>query len=338
MRFVDRNKLLIIICIIFILSLLSGSIILNYFYDGKIPRTSFLTDDLGKVISAAPFAPSLSFPFGTDRNGYDMFFKVLQGAQYTLGAAIIISLLSFAISFIVGVIGGFRNTKLKAVSNNIFTAFYFIPQSIIAYNILYPLLWEPYEGFTTTFTERLIWQVIVIALITVPTTAILIANEIKLILQKEFITSAKVLGGRNLFLLQKHVLPHLKLQLFMIFPKIIIQVLLIIAHLGFFLLFFGGTNVCYGPYCDPPSPIVQEWSGLMAMNLKELTNAWWIFMAPMIFFTLTILSLNGITKGLQGVLKKERKLQMSSIEQRKEQKEVIDIQQNGSENKFEFTS
>ncbi|WJV29808.1 hypothetical protein QTG56_01165 [Rossellomorea sp. AcN35-11] len=58
----------------------------------------------------------------------------------------------------------------------------------------------------------------------------------------------------------------------------------------------------------PPKPIVNEWSGLMAMNFNELFNAWWIFMVPMLFFSLTILSLNGITKGLEGMVSSEQKM------------------------------
>jgi peptide/nickel transport system permease protein len=297
-----KAKILIIICISFVLLLAAGSLTFNFLFEGKIPQTLLTYSQEGKVIGKAPYAPSMDHPLGTDRNGYDMFYKVLQGAHYTLGAAVVISLLSFAISYIFGVLWGFMNSANQFVSQTVLSSLYFIPQSIIAYNILFPLLWEPPGGFDTTFTERVMLTVMTLAMITVPTTAVLISNETREILKKEFIVSAKVLGGSKLFLFKKHVMPHLKLRLFIIYPKIVIQVLLIIAHLGFFQLFFGGTDVCYGPFCDPPKPIVQEWSGLMAMNFDELFNAWWIFMAPMLFFSLTILSLNGIARGLEALL------------------------------------
>jgi peptide/nickel transport system permease protein len=304
----DRKfyKWLVILCTSIVVLMVSGSLIFNYFF-GDIPQTTLLYSEEGKIIDGAPFKPSLEFPFGTNRDGYDMFFIVLQGAQYTLGAAIAISLLSFLVSFIIGIAGGFINTSSKYITQTIFTSFYFIPQSIIAYNILHPLLWEPPQGFQTTFTERIVWQIIVLALITVPTTAILIANETREILKKEFILSARVLGGSKLFLFKKHLLPHLRLRLFIVFPKILIQVLLIIAHLGFFQLYFGGTDVCYGAFCDPPKPFVNEWAGVMAMSYREIYNAWWIFMAPMLFFSLTIMSLNGVAKGLEGLSVKEKR-------------------------------
>ncbi|BCB04002.1 ABC transporter permease [Bacillus sp. KH172YL63] len=301
MRTFNKHHISISVGVLFIVVLVGWSVIFHL-SDGKIPNTFILYDDGGKIIGDAPFPPSADFPFGTDRKGDELLYKVIQGAQYTLGAAIVISLVSFLLSFIIGVAGGFTSLRAKKWTQSVFTAFYFIPQSIIAYNILYPLLWEPPQGFETSFGERVILQVITLAVITAPTTAILLSNETGQILEKEFVTSARVLGGSKFFIFKKHVLPHLKMRLFIIFPKITIQVLLILAHLGFFKLYFGGTDVCYGPFCDPPKPIVQEWASIMSMSFIELSNAWWIFMVPMTFFALTILSLTGIAKGVEGLL------------------------------------
>ncbi|MDX8342508.1 ABC transporter permease [Rossellomorea sp. YZS02] len=321
MKMWSRHHFTIAICLLFIVVLVGWSLIFNV-ADGEIPNTFVQYDDEGRIIGDAPFPPSTNFPFGTDREGDDLFYKVLEGAQYTIGAAIIISLLSFALSFVIGVAGGFTKSRGKKWTQSVFTSFYFIPQSIIAFNILYPLLWEPPQGFETSFIERVVWQSITLAVITAPTTAILLSNETREILDKEFVTCARVLGGSRFFLFRKHVLPHLKLRLFIIFPKITIQVLLIIAHLGFFDLFFGGTDVCYGPACDPPKPFVQEWASIMSMSFVELTNAWWIFIIPMTFFALTILALTGIARGLEGLLEEEEVKVLSVKREMNDRKEI----------------
>jgi peptide/nickel transport system permease protein len=293
------------ICSSSILLLLISSLVYNLIPDIDTPQMLLLRDGNGRIIGDAPFAPSWEFPFGTDRDGYDIGYKLLEGAIYTIGAAIIISLLSFIVSFGIGVIGGFSTLRIKSFAHKFFTSFYFIPQSIIAYNILYPVIWEPLEGFTTTLSERIIIEIIVLTVITVPTTSILISNETEQILSEEFIISARVLGGSPWFIFYKHVLPHMKMRLFIIFPKIIIQMLLIIAHLGFFTLYFGGTNVCYTPFCHPPEPFIQEWSGMMGTSYKELGLSWWIFMGPLLCFTGTILLLNGFTKCIEGLIDHE---------------------------------
>ncbi|MEG9298525.1 hypothetical protein V6B33_18840 [Mangrovibacillus sp. Mu-81] len=285
-----------------ILLLLLSSILYNLNPDKEIPQMLLLRDSGGKIIGDAPFPPSFQFLFGTDREGFDVGYKLLEGAQYTIGAAILISLLTFILAFIIGVFGGFTRWKVKVCAHKFFTSFYFIPQAILAYNILYPVIWEPAEGFTTTLSERMIIEILVLAIIIAPTTAILISNETEQILGEEFITSARVLGGSSYFIFYKHLMPHLKMRLFLIYPKIVIQALLIIAHLGFFTLFFGGTDVCYTPYCHPPKPIIQEWSGMMGTNYKELGLSWWIFMAPLFSFAMTILLLNGVAKCLEGLV------------------------------------
>ncbi|WP_406687754.1 ABC transporter permease [Rossellomorea vietnamensis] len=326
MRKWNRHHVTISICLLFIVVLVGWSLVFNL-TDAKIPNTYILYDDEANIIGDAPFPPSADFPFGTDREGDHLFYKVLEGAQYTIGAAILISLLSFILSFAVGVMGGFTTSRAKKWTQSIFTSFYFIPQSIIAFNMLYPLLWEPRQGFETSFTERVIWQSIALAVIMAPTTAILLSNETRQILDKEFVTCARVLGGSKTFLFKNHVLPHLKPRLFIIFPKIMIQALLIIAHLGFFDLYFGGTDVCYGPMCPPPQPFVQEWASIMSQSFVELTNAWWIFMIPMFFFALTILSLTGIARGLEGLLE-EDEVRAGSVEKKKsERKENVPMKE-----------
>ncbi|MGR3764348.1 hypothetical protein [Rossellomorea sp. NS-SX7] len=285
-----------------ILVLMISSLIYNLGPEKVIPQTIIDYDENGKISGGAPFPPSLQIPFGTDREGFHIGYKLLEGAGVTLGSAILISLISFSLAFGIGVIGGFTKLRIKAVSHKFFTSFYFIPQSIIAYNILYPVLWEPVQGFTTTLPERIIIEILVLAIIVTPTTAILISNETEQILGEEFITSARVLGGSPLLIFHKHLIPHLKIRLFVIYPKVVIQILLVIAHLGFFTLYFGGTDVCYEPFCDPPKPIIQEWSGLMGTSYQELGLSWWIFMGPMICFAITILLLNGITKCIEGLM------------------------------------
>jgi peptide/nickel transport system permease protein len=285
-----------------ILLLLLSSILYNLRPDKEIPQMLLLREDSGRIIGDAPFPPSIQFPFGTDREGFNIGYKLLEGAQYTLGAAILVSLLTFILAFMIGVFGGFTKWKVKAFVHKLFTSFYFIPQAIIAYNILYPVIWEPVEGFTTTLSERMVIEILILAIIIAPTTAILISNETEQILGEEFITSARVLGGSSFFIFYKHLMPHLKMRLFIIYPKIVIQTLLLIAHLGFFTLFFGGTDVCYTPYCHPPKPIIQEWSGMMGTNYHEFGLSWWIFMAPMFSFALTILLLNGMAKCIEGLI------------------------------------
>ncbi|MDP5276306.1 ABC transporter permease [Chengkuizengella axinellae] len=319
-----KHIIVIFICSTIILSLVVGSLIFNVVFNGEIPQTRVLNDDSGNLIAIAPFPPSFQFPMGTDRDGNDMFYVILKGAMYTIGVSLIISCLSFALAFVFGIIGAFTKSKSKYITQTLFTSFYFIPQSIIAYNLLFPFLWEPPGGYTTTLTERIVLQIVVLSILTLPTTAILISNEAVQLLQKEYITSAKVLGASRFFILRKHLLPHLKLRLFIIYPKIIIQVLLILAHLGFFNLFLGGTAVDH-EYGGSPAPYVNEWAGFMGTNYLELYNKAWIFLGPMFFFALTILLLNGLSKGIENLLETQLDPQIIHKKQNIKSKTIIGV-------------
>ncbi|WP_456271879.1 ABC transporter permease [Bacillus sp. AK031] len=294
---------LFIIGFIVIASLLAASIIHSIRFDSFIPQTEWVKDSSGKLIAGPPLEPDSEYLFGTDRFGYHMAFKLLQGAKFTIGAAFLTSLLGFGLSFIFGVLLAFwKKNQSRKVVTGLASSFYFVPQSIIAYNILHPILWEPPEGFAYSLTERIIYEIVMLALILIPTTALLIAEETREILKKEFIESSITLGGSAFFIFRKHVLVHLRPRLFIIFPRIVVQVLLIIAHLGIFQIYFGGTSVCYDVFCDPPMPIANEWSGLLGMYIKQINYQWWLALGPLLCFTAAILATNmmgaGIEKGL----------------------------------------
>ncbi|MEL3971696.1 ABC transporter permease subunit [Rossellomorea oryzaecorticis] len=283
-----------------ILIITLASVIHATHFDSVIPNTEWLKDSEGKVIAGPPLEPAKEYPFGTDKFGYHMFYRLLQGAKYTFGAALLVSILGFSLSFILGTFLAFWKKKgSAALLKGISSSFYFVPQSIIGYNILYPVLWEPPEGFAYTLTERVVYQVIMLALILAPTTALLIADETREILKREFIESAVTLGASPFHIFRKHVLPHLTPRLFLIFPRIIVQVLLIIAHLGIFQIYFGGTSVCYDVFCDPPMPIANEWSGLLGMYIKQINYQWWLAVGPLACFTISILAINSMSAGIE---------------------------------------
>ncbi|WP_421385293.1 ABC transporter permease [Bacillus salacetis] len=283
---------------IFLMTL--ASIIHATHFDSAIPQTEWLRDSEGNMIAGPPLEPTKDYPLGTDEFGYHMLEKLVQGAKYTFGAAFLTSLLGFSLSFLFGVLLAFwKKEGSKNVIKGLSSSFYFVPQSIIAYNILHPILWESPQGFAYSLTERVVYQIVMMALILAPTTALLIAEEVRDILKEEFIETAITLGATPFHIFRKHVIPHLRPRLFIIFPRLVVQVLLIIAHLGIFQIYFGGTSVCYDVFCDPPMPIANEWSGLLGMYIKQINYHWWLAVGPLACFTISILAINSMAAGIE---------------------------------------
>ena len=74
------------------------------------------------------------------------------------------------------------------------------------------------------------------------------------LIKKEFIISAKILGGSKFHIAKKHIFPLLKERFWILFGQQITQTLLVMTHLGLFNLYFGGTEITYGSFADLLNP------------------------------------------------------------------------------------
>lgn len=205
------------------------------------------------MLASSPFSPRLAIPLGTDELGFDMLSKVLIGAKYTILAAITISVLRMIISIPLGLIIGSYFSKFRYLSS-MFDAFHFIPLSLIALYLLSPVLFSGPNGFDYSLTERIVIEIIVLTILTVPVLAMLIGNETNELIKKEFIISAKILGGSKFHIAKKHIFPLLKERFWILFGQQITQTLLVMTHLGLFNLYFGGTEITYGSFADLLNP------------------------------------------------------------------------------------
>lgn len=284
--------------------MLLTSFIHQFVFHSYTEQTKYLKDSEGLLIAAPPFAPFENTLLGTDPEGNHLIYLVMMGAKYTILGAIAIAAISLVCAFLIGVVLGFNQDKKWQLIEQLFGVFYFIPASIIAYNLLKPILWEPEGGFTTSLMYRITFEVILISILLMPPAIIFISNETNAILKKDFIVSSKVLGASKLHLFTKHVWPELRFYLVQLSNQLMIQAILITTHLGVFQLFFGGTHVTYSLFTDPPVPIVYDWASIIGNYFRYLqTNAPWLVYVPLILLILFILSVLGITRGIKQVMK-----------------------------------
>ncbi|OZM56741.1 hypothetical protein CIB95_11005 [Lottiidibacillus patelloidae] len=283
--------------------MLVGSFVHQHVFNSEIKQVMWLLDENNDLLDAAPLPPSKDLWLGTDRDGYDLFMMLLSGAKYTLIFAFLVGFLRVFFSLCVGILYGTFFMKYKRYIDGFVDAFHYIPLTLISIFILFPILWETPMGFTYTFAERLILQALILTLLAVPVTSVLIGNEINEILKREFILGAKTLGGSKFHILWKHVRPHLFARVAIIYGQQVVQVLLVLAHLGLFALFLGGTDICYNCMGDPPKTMTYEWSGMLGnSHMSFQTNAKWIFLAPIIFFAVSILAMNFMIEGFKRVM------------------------------------
>ncbi|WP_028784735.1 ABC transporter permease subunit [Thalassobacillus devorans] len=286
----------------FVVVMLAASFIHMGFFDSYVAKTPYLYDNDNNMIGA-PFAPFDYSILGTDFNGNHLIYYILKGAKYTILGAFSIGLVSFFIAFLIGVPLGFKFKGTAKIVENTISVLYFIPASLIAYNLLKPLLWQPFEGFPTSLAFRLTLEVLVISMLLIPPAAILIASETSVILKRDFVISSRVLGGKPYHLFRYHLFPHLKQSFINLFTRQTIQAILVMTHLGVFELFFGGTLVDYSLMGGRPVPVTYDWASLIGMYYYNLqTHAPWLVGIPLIFLVLFILSLLGIARGVKNII------------------------------------
>lgn len=284
-----------------------GSLLLfSFLHSGGIKQVAFHTDSKGNLLDAPPYRPLTVFWLGSDKFGYSLGDMIVSGAKYTIGISLIITLFRMLLSLVVSYfVFTFRPFFYKGLQT-VFEPFSLVPQTIIAFFILYNVLWMPAGGFLHPFWQRILFESVVLILIALPNLIMHLSSEMRIVVNEPFIEVSQTLGARKPHLFFKHILPHLYEKWILLFGQQFIQVLQLLAHLGFMKLFFGGTVVDY--VGGPPRSTSYEWSGLIGDSIGYLYVHQWILLVPMAFFGLTALSVAFINDSLKAYFQKENEL------------------------------
>jgi len=299
---------------------LGGSYVFEWIF-GNVPKHTYFIEENGRAVEGPPISPNWKHPLGTDEFGYDMFAKIMLGAKYTILAAMAVAALRMLIAIPLGFAIGTYFQRQRSWINALIDPMHYVPMTIFAFILLRPVLWMPMEGFSTTIMERIVIQVVIMALITVPIVAALIGNEANLLYHQEYILAARTLGASRRRIIVRHLTPQLREKMLVLYGQQVVESLIVFAHLGLLRLFLGGTDVDYDPmFGDPPRSISYEWAGLFGNSFRYLQGAPWLPLGPAVSFALVILAIaamiEGYTRAINGqvILKKRKKMAFVSDE------------------------
>lgn len=288
---------------LFFIGIISVSIIYSITTNDHVDQVTIIYEADGQTIkSIPPHPPGMPFLLGSDSIGFDYLDRLIIGAKFTL----IFGLLIAGLRVLFGLLGGilfsfFLKGKKQGWVEKLVDSIHFLPLTVIAYVLLQPILTVRPGMVTYTLTERIVLEIIILTAIVIPLTTVLIGNNIKEVLQSEFIMSAKVLGGSKFYILMRHVLPHVGPRVVILFGQQFIQVLLVFIHLGVFSFFFGGTIFERG---SPAMSVTNEWSGLIGAAKNEIGSGntqIWLILCPLVAFMLSIFAMQFIIKGVKEV-------------------------------------
>ena len=211
--------------------------------------------------------------FGTDDLGRDLLSRVMAGAHYTLGGALLTVLISGLVGITIGALAAMLRGIRSSILHHLLDTILAIPSLMMAILVI-AVLGKGWQTILIAVTSGLLPQFI------------RVSHQASLaVLEQEYVRMAKLDGFSGFSLFSKVILPNIAEALIARFTTALSSAILDIAALGFLSL--GAQD---------PAP---EWGTMMANGIELLTRAPWVVALPGMAIFLTVLSVNVAGDGLK---------------------------------------
>lgn len=220
----------------------------------------------------------ISFFFGTDDLGRDVFSRIIIGTTYTLGASLIVVFITLIIGGVMGIWAGISHSIKSKILSHFIDTFLSIPSLLIA--IIIATLMKP----------SLLSAIIATTLALLPYFIHEIYQATQQELKKEYVLMLKLDGITNSALLKEIVLPNISVRYIQETARAFAVAILDISALSFISL--GAQR---------PTP---EWGAMIKDSLELIYLAPWTVILPGIAIIITILVVLISSKGLCKAIEK----------------------------------
>ncbi|MDR2348763.1 MAG: ABC transporter permease [Bifidobacteriaceae bacterium] len=146
--------------------------------------------------SLDPAAPG--HPFGFDKQGCDVYSRVVNGARTSVSVGLLATLFASLIGTVIGAVAGYYGGWLDSILARVTDIFFAVPIILAAIVVM-----QVFRGRAT------VWSVVaVIALFAWVNVARIARGAVMEVKNADFVTAAKALGLSRLRILLRHVLPN----------------------------------------------------------------------------------------------------------------------------------
>jgi peptide/nickel transport system permease protein len=207
------------------------------------------------VTSAGSFhAPSLSYPFGTDDVGRDVFSRVMYGIRESWLSALGVITIGAAFGALVGALAGAFGGPLDMVLMRITDLFLALPAPVIAIAVVAAL------------GPSLLHTLLALLVVWWPWYARMVRAEVRAHAARPHADAAKLAGVGRSRLVLRHLLPGAVAAVVVTMSLDVGNLILALASLSFI-----------GLGAPPPAP---ELGAMSAQGLEYLLAYWWVPIAP----------------------------------------------------------
>ncbi len=256
LRFAAENKLLV----------LSGGIIGMYVLAGLLGPFVTPHDPFASNPGLNFHSPDSTFWFGTDKEGRDVFSRLLYGARYTLIGAFSVVAIAAIGGFVYGLVTAYTGGLFDRLSMRLFDLILSVPPLVLAIVLV------------ASFGPGLKPVVIGVGIGYLPAIARIIRSEALVQRSQQYVAAARGLGFSGRRIVFRHIMPNCTSQIIVQMAMNLPYAIIDIAGLSF--LGFG---------VQPPTP---DWGGMLAEGQSDLLFAPWMVIFPSIAVTILVLSWN----------------------------------------------
>jgi peptide/nickel transport system permease protein len=219
-----------------------------------------------------PLVEEKFFLLGTDEFGRDLFSRLLYGTRISLTVGLGAVVISFIIGIILGFIAGYRGGLLDVLLNR-FT------ETFLAFPVIYLVVL-----ILALFGSSIFSVVIVLGISGWMSLFKIVKSEVLTIKQKDFFSTAELIGLTRSRLLLKEILPVIMVPVIVNLVFLFSNVVLAEAALSYLGL---GTGNAY-----------PSWGSMISSGQEYITKAWWLIAFPGLGLIFTLYSINSSARKL----------------------------------------
>jgi peptide/nickel transport system permease protein len=263
-RFLHQRMGMIGLCVFVLLGL--SSVLVGHFWQYSYTT---ITNNLNGP-------PSWSNPFGTNAIGNDMFAQVMAGVEKDIEIALTVAAMATLIGVTIGAIAGFYRGWVDSLLMRFVDLVLVLPVLAVLIILANKLSKE---------SDNWLGLAIIIGLLSWTYVARLVRADFLSLRERDFVEASRALGATNRRIIVKHMLPNA-------IGPIIVNATLTVA----LSIIFESTLSFLGLGVQPPSVSLGL---LVDQGQDSATTEWWLFVFPVVFLIVLILSIFLIGDGLR---------------------------------------
>jgi peptide/nickel transport system permease protein len=235
----------------------------------------YSTDQAHTNLAAYLCGPSGKHLLGCNELGYDQLGRLMVGGQTSLEVGIAAAIVSVIVGTLYGAISGFIGGAVDAFMMRVVDAGLSIPYIMVI--IILSVIFQPTPVIMIFLIASFYWLGV----------SRLVRGETLSLRTREYVQAVKVIGGRGLRAVVRHVVPNAIGTIIVQATFAVADSILILSGLGFL-----GLGV------QPPA---TDWGSMLSKGLTFIEGGsyWWLIYPPGIAIILTCIAFNFIGDALR---------------------------------------